>query len=81
MFAGSQTAFAETVLSAAVGIEAVISASLSLDMTVKEETSAAPLTFGAAVASMPHGTLVRPVNPDGTPGALRGKTYHVWFAD
>ena len=79
LFAVSPSAFAVTTSTPATSISATVDQVLSLAMTIKEETSASPLTFGPAVTVMNHGTLVRPTNPDGTPGALRGKAFHVWL--
>ena len=78
--AASPSAFAVTTSLPATQISATVDTVLSLGMTIKEETSPSPLTFGPAVTSMDHGTLIRSNDvTTGAPNALRGKAFHVWL--
>lgn len=80
LFAGSPSAFAVTATTPATSVSATVDQVLSFSMAIREETSPGPPpVFGPVVTSMNHGTLVRPTNPDGSPGALRGKAFHVWL--
>jgi hypothetical protein len=79
LIAASQTAFAASVSTSAVPVTASVDSQLSLSMVIKEETDTVNHIFGPAVTSMAHGTLTRNTNPDGSPGALSGKTFHAFL--